>query len=444
MSREELVDQLVRQVVRESDHITGIKPPSRARGGQLVTDAATIADVRSRPLFYDYVGSGAGRGPYVELEDGSVKLDFINGIGVHLFGHAHPDVMRASVRGALGDVVQQGNLQPNQEYVEFGRRVRDIAGRNSRLRHAWISTCGTMANENALKITRQKRGGAPLIVTFENAFAGRSTMMAEITDNSAYKMNLPDYREVLRLPFYSANGPNRAHEKLAALIEAHGEKIGCFVFEPMLGEGGYRAANREFFLPLLELCRAHGIPVWADEIQTFARTGNFFCFETYGIGEYIDVCTLAKTAQNGVTLFTADMKPDAGLLGGTFAGSGPSLAAGAEILRLLDEGGYMGAGGIIERLHQKFVAMLNDLNETSCRGQLRDAGGLGLMVAVTPFDGSKAKQTALLKRLFAEGLICFGCGHDPYRIRFLLPAITTEAHISVAREILERSIRAID
>ena len=41
--------------------------------------------------------------------------------------------------------------------------------------------------------------------------------------------------------------------------------------------------------------------------------------------------------------------------------------------------------------------MLNELNETTCKGKLREAGGMGLMVAVTPFDGSKEKQLALLE-----------------------------------------------
>ncbi len=42
------------------------------------------------------MGTGTGRGPYVELEDGSVKLDLINGIGIHLMGHGNPHVIARS------------------------------------------------------------------------------------------------------------------------------------------------------------------------------------------------------------------------------------------------------------------------------------------------------------------------------------------------------------
>ncbi|MCB0408120.1 MAG: acetylornithine aminotransferase, partial [Bdellovibrionales bacterium] len=84
--------------------------------------------------------------------------------------------------------------------------------------------------------------------------------------------------------------------------------------------------------------------------------------------------------------------------------------------------------------------MLNELNSTSCKGLLKDAGGLGLMVAVTPLDGSKEKVGELLKILYKNGLMAFSCGHGPFRLRFLLPAILTEKDIQLAGKILEKSI----
>lgn len=438
-----LLDNLVEQMLAHSRRIEGVRPADPALEPQAQKDIQTLGATRSRPLFYNYMGSGLGRGCYVELEDGSVKLDLINGIGIHLFGHSHPRVVRATLKGAMSDIVHQGNLQPNREYMEFSSKLLSLAKKNSRLNYVWLATCGTMANENALKMARQKKGPqARMILTFKNAFAGRSTMMTEITDNPSFKVRMPEYNEVLRLPFYDPKGPkDKTLSVMKEHVAKHGaDKIGMFVFEPMLGEGGYRAANREFYVPLLEFCREQKIPIWADEIQTFSRTGNMFAFETHGIGEYIDICTIAKTAQNGATFFTEEFKPDPGLLGGTFSGSTPALYAGLEILNMLEQDGYLGEKGKIMQIHHDFVGMLNELNETSCKGLLREAGGLGLMVAVTPLDGTKEKQLALLKTLFKNGLICFGCGSDPYRIRFLIPAVATKDDIQVAKKILEKSI----
>lgn len=436
------IQELVAEVSRLQSSLQNVQPanPEWASNNKNWLDRA--AAVRGRPLHYNYVGTGGGYGCYVQLEDGSTKLDLINGIGIHLMGHGHPQVTRAALQGALSDVLNQGNLQPNREYIVFLEELVRLASRKSRLKYGWLATCGTMANENALKLTRQKHSPARMIVAFKNAFAGRSTMMAELTDNPAYKVGLPEYNEVLRLPFYDKRDPQSGEKTLAQLkehIAKHGKNISTFVFEPMLGEGGYQAAPREFFVPLLDLCKQNNIAIWMDEVQTFSRTGELFAFETLDLGQYVDIVTIAKTAQVGATLYTEEYNPKPGLIAGTFSGSSVCLRAGIEILSMLQEG-YLGPQGRIQQIHKKFVGMLNDLNATSCKGLLQDAGGLGLMIAVTPYDGSKDKTEALLKRMFDNGLIAFGCGKDPVRVRFLIPAVIQDKDIEVAREIIEKSV----
>ncbi len=445
----EAIQAIVHEVGRIGTAITNVRDAQ----SQWIEPAQALFDevgqLRGRPLHYPYISSGVGRGAFVELIDGSRKLDLINGIGINIFGHSHPQVIAATLRGALSDVVMQGNLQPGLEYVALSRKLVNLAGRKSRLKHAWLATCGAMANENALKIVRQKKSPARMIIAMKDAFAGRSTMMAEITDNPSFKQGLPEYHEVLRVPFCnrgsgglceSSCGKDQALRVLKEHVAKHEGNICCFTFEPMLGEGGYRVACPEYFLPMLEFCRQKGIPIWADEVQTFTRTGEFFAFETLGFADYVDVVTIAKTAQNGATLYTEEFNPKPGLIAGTFSGSSASLSAGLEILEMLDQGGYMGPQGKVRALHQAFVAKLNQLNETTCKNLLREAGGMGLMVAVTPLDGSSAKVQELLKVLFRNGLMAFSCGRGPYRLRFLLPAILTPADIELAGAIIEKSI----
>jgi len=439
---EKLVQGLVQEVTQMSAPLKEVRPPQPEFADRGKKEFDRAGAVRGRPLHYNYVGTGAGRGIFVELEDGSVKMDLINGIGIHLLGHGHPRVMAATVRGALSDIVNQGNLQPNKEYTRLLEKLAQIGGKKSRLKYAWLSTCGTMANESALKISRQKKTPARMMLSFQNAFAGRSTMMAELTDNPAYRVGLPEYNEVLRVPFYNKRDPQSAEKALTAMKEhvaKHEGNISVFCFEPMLGEGGYRPAPKEFFVPMLEFCRSKKIPIWADEVQTFTRTGEFFAFETLGLGEYIDLCTIAKTAQIGATLYTEEMNPAPGLIAGTFSGSTAALSAGLEILNIMDEG-FMGPHGRVMEIHRQFIGMLNRLNETTCAGKLVDAEGLGLMIAVTPLDGKKETVDKLLKKLFSMGLIAFACGKDPVRIRFLIPAIIEDHEIEMAGKILEQAI----
>lgn len=74
-----------------------------------------IARLRGRPLFFPYLGSGLGRGARVQTADGRWLLDFATGIGVHFFGHSHPDLVRTALAAAASDIVMQGNLQANTE-----------------------------------------------------------------------------------------------------------------------------------------------------------------------------------------------------------------------------------------------------------------------------------------------------------------------------------------
>lgn len=437
---ESLVQDLVDEVMVQNSAISGVQKaqPQLLASAQKKVDL--IGQLRGRPLYHNYIGTGAGNGPFVELEDGSVKLDLINGIGIHIMGHSHPRVMKAAIRGALSDVIMQGNLQPNNDYVKLTEKLVQIAGRKSRLKHAWFSTCGTMANENALKMARQKNGGRH-IFAMKNAFAGRSTLMAEVTDNPAYKQGLPEYNEVLRIPNYDKRDPQSIEKALKAMKDQYAKHpdVSCFVFEPMLGEGGFVPTPREFFVPLLEFCKQNKIAVWADEVQTFARTGEFFAFETLDLGDYVDIVTIAKTVQLGATLYTSEYNPKPGLIAGTFSGGSSSMSAGLEILEMLEEG-YLGPNGRIQQIHARFIEGLNQLNATTCKNLVQDAGGMGLMIAFTPFDGKKEQVEALIKKFFANGLIGFSCGKDPVRIRFLVPAIISDQHIDLALALVEKSI----
>ena len=444
-AQDKLVEELVQLRQDQTQELNVIKAADPDRKDKFEQSLAQYKQVRGRPLFYNYVGTGRGHGPYVELEDGSVKLDFINGIGVHIFGHSHPTVLKASVEGGLSDVLMQGHLQMNGEYLKFSQQVLSMA-KGSRLKHGWVSPSGSMANENALKMARQKNSPARHVIAMRDSFAGRTTMMAEVTDNPKYKVGLPTYNEVLRVSFYDKNDPESAQKTLTELrkhIADHPNDISCFYFEPMLGEGGYKVAPKEFFIPLFEECRKHGIAIWADEVQTFLRTGEPFAFQTIGFEDYVDIVTIAKTAQCGMTLYTEEYNPKPGLIAGTFASSTPALASGIAIMEEMSENGYFGPSGKVTEIHNEFIGLLNELCEGSCKGLLEDPGGLGLMVAVTPFSGDRDKTLKLLHHMFNKGLIAFGCGKDPFRLRFLIPAIVQTKDLKIACQIIEESLHEL-
>ena len=209
------IASLVDEVRARSAHVVGVRGPTDTAARQSYEEAmAAAGESRGRGLLFPYLGSGLGNGALVELADGSVKWDMISGIGVHFFGHSHPALIEAALHGALGDTAMQGNLQGNTDQYEFLNTLVRLAGRKSRIAHAYLATNGVMANENALKVCYQKHagaapGGAPRVIAFKDCFMGRSVTMSQIGDSAAYRIGIPLSTLVDYMPFYDAAAAER-------------------------------------------------------------------------------------------------------------------------------------------------------------------------------------------------------------------------------------------
>lgn len=116
----------------------------------------SFGESRGGQLWYPYIGSG--RGPLVELVDGSVKYDLMNGIGVHSLGHSHPDMLVAQINASLENTCMQGNLQQNVSNVALLEDMLELLNKDgAQMDHVFLSTSGAMVNEYALKIAFQKK-----------------------------------------------------------------------------------------------------------------------------------------------------------------------------------------------------------------------------------------------------------------------------------------------
>lgn len=58
----------------------------------------------------------------------------------------------------------------------------------------------------------------------------------------------------------------------------------AIIIEPVLGEGGYVPAPKDFLEGLREICDKHGILLIIDEVQSgFGRTGDWFSINESGV-----------------------------------------------------------------------------------------------------------------------------------------------------------------
>ena len=437
------IETIGAEVAKASSMITSVRGPIDAAASEsFEAFMERAAAVRGRPLLYPYIGSGVGNGPYVELLDGSVKLDMITGIGVHFFGHSDPELVKASLEGATNDTVMQGHLMMNEDAIRFGSVLIEEARKSSNLQHAFLCGSGAMSNENGLKVCYQKHAPASRVIAFSDCFMGRSTTMAQIGDNAAGRVGIPLSTLVDYMPFYNPTAAKRmsggdvsgetryidmAVWHLEDYIKRYPNQHACFIFELVQGEGGFNDAPQAFHRELMEVCKANNIAVWSDEVQTFGRLSKPYAFDHYGLGEYVDVCCVGKMTQVCATLYTDEYNPKPGLLSGTFLGSGVGLRAGRRILERLFNGDHYGEDGRIMRHHACFRDHVHALSETHpewfphTHGVEGHAGGVGAMMRFTPFGGDKDALLKLCKQMYHDGVIAFYCGHGPYHVRFLPP-----------------------
>ena len=437
---EEAKQLLLAAVHDHQKQLTHICPPKSHLQVQYQQYLNLFAEYRGSKLWFPYLGSGIGNGPLVELADGSVKYDFISGIGPHYLGHSHLKLISSSLDAALSDTVMQGHLQQNLDSVELSRLLLEVSGFD----HCFLTTSGAMANENALKMAFQKSYPANRILAFEKGFAGRTLLLSQITDKPSFREGLPSTIFVDYLPFYDASRPEEstqeAVERLEKYLAQHPKQYACMVFEMIQGEGGFYPGSTPFFGALMSILKKHQISILVDEIQTFGRTSELFAFQYFKLADYVDLVTIGKMSQVCATLFRKDHTPRAGLLSQTFTGSTSAIRGSKVVLQELLQGNFFGKEGKNNQIQQHFADHLGRL-ANRYPGIISGPFGIGSMVAFTPFQGETAKTTECVHALFHAGVISFVAGSNPTRIRFLVPAgAIVKKDIETVVEIIEQVI----
>jgi acetylornithine aminotransferase len=421
--------------------ITKVRGPRKKEADKFEGYLELAATNRSAPLFYDYIGSGLGNGSLVELLDGSIKYDFITGIGVHYMGHSNIDIMLSGIDAALSDTVMQGHLQQNANQIGLMSKFIHLAklgGMKSKLDHCFLTSSGAMANENAMKILFQKKYPANRMLAFKKCFAGRTLALANMTDKHAYRDGLPESLQVDYIPFYDEQRPTKSIKHAVAALKRHIERFpgkhAGMCFELIQGEGGYFPGNTEFFKAIISVLKENDIPVWIDEVQTFGRTDFPFAFQHFGLEQDVDIVTAGKMSQVCATIFTKEFKPRPGLISQTFTSSSSAIEASSVVLDGLISGKFLKNNiGI----HNIFVQQIEKLAK-KYPAHFTGPYGLGGMIGFTVFEGNMDRTKEFTHKLFKNGVMSFIAGKNPTRVRFLPPVM------SITIEDIENAFKIID
>ncbi|MDA3439867.1 4-aminobutyrate--2-oxoglutarate transaminase [Acinetobacter bereziniae] len=373
--------------------------------------------------------------------EGNQFIDFAGGIGVLNTGHRHPKVISAVTEQLSKFTHTAYQVVPYESYVSLAEHINERAPINGKAKCAFFST-GAEAVENAIKIARsftQRHG----IITFSNAFHGRSFMTMAMTGKTApYKSDfglMPGgvfhARYPSELKGITVDDAIRSIEDIFAEdIAAH--DVAAIVLEPVQGEGGFNVVPAEFLKRLRSLCDLHGILLIADEVQSgFARTGKLFAMNHYEAKA--DLITMAKSLGGGFPISgvvgRADVMdaPNPGGLGGTYAGSPIGVAAALAVLDVIESEDLCNRANV---LGAELVALLNTIKTTT--HMITDIRALGSMIAV---ELETAEQAKIIQSYAMEnGLLILTCGRHGNAIRFLYPLTIPATQFSQALSILKQ------
>ncbi len=421
-------------------------------------DKAVLATYARPPIIFTH-----GKGLQLYAQDGDADaspistreyLDFSSGIAVNSLGHADEHIAKIAGDQALR-LVHGSNLFHNEWSGQLASKMVELTAAHGGLGmqkghkgeplplKVFFANSGTEANEAALKFARKfanhnKPAGSPRktgLVSFTNAFHGRTMGALSMTPNPKYKEPfaplIPDVR----------TGTYNSHEGLESLVD---ETTAGVIVEPVQGEGGIYPADLKWLQALRKRCDEVGAMLIFDEIQCgLFRGGTLWCHSEFPVDAHPDLVTMAKPLANGFPIGAVLMRQKVAesiVVGdhGTTFGGGPltsriahhvlgRLSAPEFVAHLKESSRYL-----IERL-TTLAELFPDLISTDPNPSPR---GKGLLIGVSMKEPSNAGK--LLKIARERGLIVLSAGSDTIRIA---PSLTvTKQEIDKAVDILESAM----
>ena len=330
--------------------------------------------------------------------NGLEYLDLYGGHGVISIGHTQPDYV-AKLKNQLDNIGFYSNAIQNPLQVELAEKL----GKLSHYEEYTLFLCssGAEANENALKLA-SFHNGKSRVISFENAFHGRTSAAVATTDNKKIVAPINAQQIVTFLPLNKIE-----------LVEAELKKgdVTCVIIEGIQGVGGLDQGTTEFFQALEKVCEKYEVVLILDEVQSgYGRSGKFFAHQYHNIKP--DIICLAKGMGNGFPiggiLISPKFKASYGLLGTTFGGSHLACAAGIAVLDVMEKENLMDN---VNEIYAYFLEAIKQVPEVI------KVKGRGLMLGVEfDFDVSE-----LRKKMIIDKHIFTGSANNKNLLRILPP-----------------------
>jgi glutamate-1-semialdehyde 2,1-aminomutase len=328
-----------------------------------------------------YLKEGHGS-KLIDVDDNEL-IDYHNGFGTMVVGHAHP-----AVRAAIEKAAATGTHFAAT--TETAVKVAEEIKRRFGIEKVRFTNSGTEATMDAVRLGRAA-SGKDVLLKIEGSYHGHhdAVMYSVVpTMDSAGPDERPWSVPFSRgIPKETADStmvvPFNDVDALRSVFEEHGDRIGAMIMEPVMMNIGIVVPQDGYLQSVRELCTKHSVVLIFDEVKTGVTIAPGGATEMYGVQP--DLVCLAKAVGGGTPLGAFGGKAEimdeiehgvAAL--GTFNGNPLSMeAALATLTEVLTDDAY------------KHLAVLGTRLAEGCQKVLDDAG----VAAVTTDLGCKGSIT---------------------------------------------------
>ena len=323
---------------------------------------SSFQDAAPQPVFIDH-----GKGSLIWDVDGNEYVDFHNGFGVMVVGHAHPLIVKAiSERAALGTHFAQPVADDAVVAEELSRRFKQPQWR--------FTNSGTESTLDAVRLARGFTGRDRLI-KIEASYHGHHDALLVSVEPPPDKMGPADAPVSVS---YSAGTPQTVVdlvtvvpfndlEVLERTLDRHRGEVAAIIVEPVMMNIGIVLPDEGYLAGVRDLAHRHGALLIFDEVKTGATIAAGGATERFGVTP--DLVALAKAIGGGLPCGAVGGRADVMntidehkvVQIGTFNGNPLTIAASkATLMSVLTPSAYAHFDALAEALEGGLRKVMSD------------------------------------------------------------------------------------
>jgi glutamate-1-semialdehyde 2,1-aminomutase len=242
----------------------------------------------------------SGKGSRVVDVDGNEYIDYHNGFGTMVVGHAHP-----KIKAAIEKAAAEGThfAATTESAVELAEEVK----RRFKVEKVRFVNSGTEATMDAVRLARAA-AGKDVLLKIEGSYHGHhDAVMYSVVptmDSSGpterpwtvpFSRGIPKGTEA-----HTKIVPFNDVEALASVLSEGADEIGALIMEPVMMNIGIVMPEPGYLEKVRELCTKHNVVLIFDEVKTGATIAPGGATEYFGVQP--DLICLAKALGGGTPI----------------------------------------------------------------------------------------------------------------------------------------------